>query len=134
MPYHVRVSSSVAFSLNGSLNFLTQSQFFTGSRKTSPASHNPGLADRPALRYSLALGCPGDSPVVRNVKSIPQTSPPAASKLIFTILTLFMFPRYYRFRLTRKIRVFLVQCRPFYKEVESPEVEAFQSFQKLPLV
>jgi hypothetical protein len=71
---------------------------------------------------------------VRNVKSIPQTSPPAASKLIFTILTLFMSPRYYRFRLTRKIRVFLVQCRPFYKEVESPEVEAFQSFQKLPLV
>ena len=32
--------------------------FVTASWTTSPVNHNPGLADRPALAYSLALGCP----------------------------------------------------------------------------
>jgi hypothetical protein len=67
----------------GSLNWSTQSQFVTGSRTTSPVSHNPGLADRPALAYSSALGCPGASPVARRVESVPTMRAPTISNPIF---------------------------------------------------
>src|SRR5262245_55723932 len=86
MPYQVRVSSSIVFFRIGSFTLLTQSQFVTGSRTTSPVSHNPGLVVRPLWANSSLLGSTygGSRPVTRSVKSVAATRNPTTRKPVFS--------------------------------------------------
>src|SRR5262245_24596847 len=94
MPYHVRVSSMIEFWRIGSLILLTQSQFVTGSRTTSPLSHNPGQAVRPLLANSSLLGSTyrGSIPVTRSVKSGTTTRAATTSKPTFNALDILVLP------------------------------------------
>src|SRR5262245_17110907 len=94
MPYHVRVSSMIEFWRIGSLILLTQSQFVTGSRTTSPLSHNPGQAVRPLLANSSLLGSiyRGSRPVTRSAKSGTTTRAATTNEPTFSALDILVLP------------------------------------------